>query len=95
MRLQPIKDSSYTTHAMSPASVLHVYQSIKKQAPPPCFLLSIQAFRFGLGTAMSQQATKNLQLAVSFAEELLNNAELDFWQQQASLPEVSKEPDLA
>lgn len=95
MQLQPIKDKSYTTHAMSPASVLQVYQSIIKQLPPPCFLLSIQAFKFELGAAMSQQATKNLQLAVSFVEELLNNAELKYWQQQVSPAEVSKELDLA
>lgn len=95
MQLQPIKDKSYTTHAMSPASVLQVYQSIIKLPPPPCFLLSIQAFQFELGAAMSQQATKNLQLALSFVEALLNNAELSFWQQQASLAEASKESDLA
>ena len=36
-RLAPEKDKSYTTHAMSPASVLLVYQSVMHEQPPPCF----------------------------------------------------------
>ena len=56
--LQALKDKSYTTHAMSPASVLQVYQSIKKQAPPPCFLLSIQRISFELGEELSPNASK-------------------------------------
>jgi len=76
------KDKSYTTHAMSPAAVLQVYQSIKKQQPPPCFLLSIQGISFELGEDISQQAQQNLQQAIQFTEQLLNHRELTFWNQQ-------------
>jgi len=82
--LQPMKDKSYTTHAMSPASVLQVYQSIKKQAPPPCFLLSIQGLSFELGEGLSTQAQDNLQQAQDFSESLISKTELTFWRSQCN-----------
>jgi len=81
--LEPARDKSYTTHAMSPAAVLDVYQSIKKQMPPPSFLLSIKAEKFELGGGLSASAETNLVEACSFAERLLSNPDLDFWLGQA------------
>lgn len=80
-QLKPEHDHSYTTHAMSPASVLQVYQSIKKQTPPPCFLLSITAQQFELGEDLSVAAMHNLSLAYDFAVQLLNNPSLKRWQE--------------
>ncbi|MDO9269682.1 MAG: hydrogenase maturation protease [Methylobacter sp.] len=82
--LEPARDKSYTTHAMSPAAVLDVYQSIKNQTPPPCFLLSIKADKFELGDGLSANAETNLVEACSFAEHLLRNPDLDFWLKQAN-----------
>jgi hydrogenase maturation protease len=81
--LEPARDKSYTTHAMSPAAVLDVYQSIKRQMPPPSFLLSIKAEKFELGDGLSASAEINLVEACSFAERLLSNPDLDFWLGQA------------
>ena len=81
-QLQAAKDKSYTTHAMSPTAVLQVYQSIKHQSPPPCFLLSIQGLSFELGEDISAQAQKNLQQAAQFVEQLLQHYDIDYWQQQ-------------
>ena len=86
--LQALKDKSYSTHAMSPASVLQVYQTIKKQTPPPCFLLTIQGISFELGEDLSPQAENNLLQAVQFSEHLLKNSELEFWHQQTKLCSV-------
>ncbi|HEY8035710.1 MAG TPA: hydrogenase maturation protease [Methylobacter sp.] len=83
--LKPAKDKSYTTHAMSPAAVLDVYQSIKNEAPPPCFLLSIKAEQFELGDGLSTNAENNLTQACSFAGRLLSNPDLDFWLKQVSV----------
>jgi hydrogenase maturation protease len=80
--LKPARDDSYTTHAMSPASVLAVYQSIKKQAPPPCFLLSIKGEAFELGEGLSLAAERHLALACSFAEKLLADLDVSAWRQQ-------------
>jgi hydrogenase maturation protease len=88
--LEPDRDKSYTTHAMSPAAVLDVYQSIKKQAPPPCFLLSIKAEKLELGEGLSTQAENNLVQACQFAEELLQNTDVNVWRQQASNDIVRK-----
>lgn len=80
--LEPERDKSYTTHAMSPAAVLAVYQSIKKQTPPPCFLLSIKGEKFELGEGLGSNAAAHLIEACTFAERLLANPDLDFWLQQ-------------
>jgi hydrogenase maturation protease len=82
--LEPARDKSYTSHAMSPAAVLDVYQSIKKQTPPPCFLLSIKAEKFELGEGLSTQAENNLDKACQFAGQLLQSPDLKVWQQQAN-----------
>ena len=79
-RIKPGKDKSYTTHAMSPAAVLDVYQSIKKQTPPPCFLLSIKAEKLELGEGLSPQAKINLKEACEFTKELLKIGDFKSWQ---------------
>ena len=83
-RLEAAMDKSYTTHTMSPAAVLAVYLSIKKQTPPPSFLLSIKAEKFELGESLSTLAENNLVQASLFAARLLQNPDLDAWLQQAN-----------
>jgi hydrogenase maturation protease len=80
--LEPSRDKSYTTHAMSPAAVLDVYQSIKMQTPPPCFLLSIKAEKFELGEGLSTGAEHNLGHACAFAGHLLSAPDVDYWLEQ-------------
>ncbi len=82
-QIKPERDLSYTTHAMSPASVLQVYQSIKKEAPPPSFLLSIRAEQFELGDDLSAAAKENLYQADRFVGDLLNNPSLLRWRELA------------
>jgi hydrogenase maturation protease len=82
--LDPARDKSYTTHAMSPAAVLEVYQSIKKQMPPPCFLLSIKAEKLELGEDLSANAQDHLELACQFAGQLLQNIDVKTWRKQAN-----------
>jgi len=78
-RLKPDRDKSYTTHAMSPAAVLSVYQAINKQTPPPCFLLSIRAEKMELGEGLSEQAKAHLHQACLFSEQLLKLPKLESW----------------
>jgi hydrogenase maturation protease len=70
-KLQAEQDDSYTTHAMSPASVLSVYRKINQQEPPPCYMLSIRGYEFGLGHDMSLQAQENLQRAYEFIQKIV------------------------
>ncbi len=78
-QLSPAKDNSYTTHAMSPAAVLAVYQTIKKQQPPPCFLLTIKGETFGLGEGLSAAAKQNFAAASSFVNHLLADLTASAW----------------
>lgn len=75
IRLQPEQDSSYTTHAMSPESLLSVYQQVYHCAPPPAWLLSIRGYDFGLGQPLSAQANSNLLAAYAHIKTLLGNKE--------------------
>lgn len=79
-RLKPVADSSYTTHAISPSSVLEVYQRLLGAEPPPAFVLSIRGERFELGESLSLNATNNLASALEFAHALLDRPSLDEWE---------------
>ena len=70
-QLQPERDNSYTTHAMSPVSVLEVYQQIHQCQPPPSYMLTIRGYEFGLGQALTEQAELNLQQGYEFIKQLL------------------------
>lgn len=63
------RDDSFTTHAMSPAAVLSVYQQINHQQPPPAYLLAIRAYHFGLGKSLSAPAKENLHKAFTYIIE--------------------------
>ena len=79
-QLQPVCDNSYTTHAMNPAAVMQVYSDIEKTAPPPCFLLTMQAVRFELGEGLSETAENSLRAAVVLVEKLFSQPSLSAWQ---------------
>jgi len=64
--LQAERDDSFTTHAMSPASVLAVFKQVNHHEPPPAYLLTIRAYEFGLGRQMTGQAKANLESAFSY-----------------------------
>ena len=68
------RDDSFTTHAMSPASVLAVYKQINHREPPRAYLLTIRAYEFGLGNTMTAQAKANLQKAYRY---IIENGRLD------------------
>ena len=90
-QLSAAKDKSYTTHAMSPAAVLAVYVSIKKQTPPPSFLLCIKAESMELGEALSSAAENNLQQACLFIKPLLQQPTINHWLQQTEATNLKSE----
>jgi len=79
-RLQPLQDHGYTTHAIHPAALLHVYQQIFKQPPPPAFLLSLRGENFELGEPLSQVANQHLQVAFEFIKPLFECLEISRWE---------------
>ena len=75
-RLQPQRDTSYTSHALSPAAVLQVFEDVNRRSAPPAFLLSIRGEHFELGDYLSGAARKNLSAAYRFMKHLLENPQL-------------------
>jgi hydrogenase maturation protease len=72
------KDDSYTTHAITPSTLLHVYHEVYGHAAPPAFLLRIRGYRFGLGAALSSKANANLDAATKLISQLCKNGNFEF-----------------
>lgn len=70
-RLEPIRDNSYSSHAMSPEALLEAYRTVTGRMPPPSYLLSIQTETFELGEPVNNNTLENLTRACLFAERLL------------------------
>jgi len=63
----PVKDATFSSHAMSPQAVLEVCRQLTSDEPPPAWLLAIRGERFQLGEPLSATAAENLQAAVLWA----------------------------
>ena len=70
-QLQAEQDASFTTHAMSPQSVMQVFCKLQGEAPPPCTLLAIRGEHFELGEPPSMAALANLDAAQQWAQDWL------------------------
>jgi hydrogenase maturation protease len=78
-QLAPEQDSSYTTHEMSPAAVLHVYEKIHHRAPPPSYLLGVRGEFFDLGEPLSEAAAANLEAAYTLLQKLCVDPRGEAW----------------
>ena len=78
-RLIPAVDDSYTTHAMSPESLLATYRKVNHEPPPPAFMLSIRGYAFDLGLPLSDRARANLTAAIAFVKELVSQYPTGSW----------------
>ncbi len=67
-QLSPRQDSSYTSHAMSPAAVLHAFRQVYGVDAPPAYLLHIRGYAFELGDALTKQAAENLAAALAWVQ---------------------------
>jgi len=70
-RLNAVKDESYSTHAVSPQSLLSVYEKVNRQSAPPAYMLSVRGYQFDLGLPLSEEANTNLIQAIYFIEQLI------------------------
>ena len=70
--LQPRRDTSYTSHALSPQALLQAYVDVQGQAPPPATLLAIRGEAFELGLPLSTGAQHNLRAALAWASDWLS-----------------------
>lgn len=64
------EDSSYSSHAMSPAAVLQACSRLYGEAPP-AWVMAIRGVGFALGEDLSAEAKESLDDAVAFLSERL------------------------
>jgi hydrogenase maturation protease len=69
--LKPVRDTSFSTHAMTPQAVMQVYVDLHDADPPPCTLLAIRGDNFDLGAGLGGPAQKNLDAAVAWVRHWL------------------------
>jgi len=70
-RIEAMRDATFTSHAISPQSVMQTYLDIEQAAPPPCWLLAIGGRAFELGEPLSTVAAANLESALAWAGDWL------------------------
>ncbi|MCP5223557.1 MAG: hydrogenase maturation protease [Rhodocyclaceae bacterium] len=70
-RLEPARDASFTTHAVSPQAILQVYCEVEGELPPSCWLLAIRGEGWELGAPTSATARENLRAAIAWSQTWL------------------------
>lgn len=65
--LGPLRDASFSSHAMSPRALLQVYVDAFGEPAPPSWLLAIRGEAFELGQAPGDAALRNLEAALPWA----------------------------
>lgn len=69
--VEPEDNGSFTTHSVTPGTLLKTCISLFAETPADTYLLSIRGYDFSLGEALSQQATDNLAVAIEFLKKQL------------------------
>jgi hydrogenase maturation protease len=67
--LQARRDTSYTSHALTPEALLQVFVEVEGRAPPQSTLLAIRGEVFELGAGMSGLAQNHLASALLWGAE--------------------------
>lgn len=68
-RVHAMRDTSFTSHALSPAALLQVYEDLEGTPPPPATLLAIRGEAFELGAPMSPGAQAHLLAALAWGQD--------------------------
>jgi hydrogenase maturation protease len=82
-RIQPEEDRTYSSHALSPAAVLRVWEQVKGLPAPPAYLLTVRGYAFELGEPISEAARANLEAAFRFAVALCDDRSAAHWERVA------------
>lgn len=79
-RIHAERDTSYTSHAMTPQALLYAYCQVYGRNAPPALLLRIRGYGFDLGEPLDARADANLREALALASRL-GVADAQRWQQ--------------
>ena len=83
-RIGPSSEGNFSTHAISPQSLLNVFEQTMKKSAPDSWLLHVAAREFELGAEPGSNARRSIEQAYGFLEELLENASSE-WRQLLEL----------
>lgn len=83
--VQSRHETEYTTHGMSPSSLLQTYRLVFNQEPPTTAVLAIRGEHFELGEDLSIAARRNLIQALDFLLPVLTSSDFSRWDQALSL----------
>ena len=75
--IAPRKDASFTSHAMSPQSVLQVFCELTDEEAPATWLLAIRGERFELGEPLSAAGSAHLEAAFAWIHGWLTRPATD------------------
>lgn len=75
-------ESLYTTHGMSPSTLLHTFDKVYKKNAPVTSMLAIQGVSFELGNELSEKARNNLKQVSEFIDLILSQENFLFWDQK-------------
>ena len=78
------KDSSYTSHVLTPFALLHTYRQVYGTDAPPAFLLRIRGYGFELGNPLSDRAAANMAAAMERVREWCADDNLQSWRRLVS-----------
>ncbi len=81
--IEPAERLAHTTHALSPESVLEVFQRTEGDVPPPAFVLCVRGESFELGEALSPAATQAADAAFGLLTRLCRQPDLAVWQHES------------
>lgn len=81
-RLTPLQDHSYSSHSLSPATLLAVFEQVYGTTAPPAYLLTIPGYAFELGEPLSHPAAEHLKQAVDFVRSLLQQPQRTCWERE-------------
>jgi hydrogenase maturation protease len=70
-RITAAHDNSYSSHAMTPAALLHAFRQVYGYDAPSSYLLRIRGYGFQLGEALSDEASANLERAAGKVRDWL------------------------
>lgn len=81
-RLYARRDVTYTSHVMSPAALLQVYETIcRRCSAPPAYQLTIRGEHFELDGPLSEHAVRHLDAAHRFVTHLCAAPKAENWDQ--------------
>ena len=82
--IEPRAGRAISSHALAPEAVLRVYQDVRKQLPPPAFVLCVRGESFELGAPLSSAAEGNLRAARRWLADCLAHPEPQHWRRMAT-----------